>query len=156
MVKYHEFLEKINVICEEQFCEIANMFPDVSIDDIEIDSYYYDLDESDCIARLFIESIVNNYDYAYLDEVNFNDKTITLEDIQSLEDLEDIKNRLSNWNILNYNDIKEDIIKEMEEEKEEERIDEERRKKISIINSVVDNITLEEIKELANKYDNKR
>lgn len=156
MVDYHEFLEKINVICEEQFCKIANMFPDVSIDDIEIDSYYYDLDEIDYIAKVFIESILNNYDYVYLDEISFDNKEIILQDIQSLEDLEDIKNRLSDWKILNYDDIKENIIKEIKEESEEERIDEERRKKISIINSVVDNITLEEIKELVNKYGNKR
>ena len=150
MTKYQQFLEKLEVISEDQFDEIVKEFPDIDISLLELDSYdNYDVDD---VARAFIEVILRDYDYAYPDELDFKARTISIEDIESLEDLESIKQKFSNWNITNYDERKEYFLQEEEEEEK----DAEHQMKINLITNTIDNIPIEDLKEFIEKYDNKR
>lgn len=116
MTKYQQFLEKLFIISEDQFDEIVKEFPDIDISLLELNSY---VDNTvDDVARAFIEVILRDYGYAYPDELNFGARTISIEDVESLEDLESIKQKLSNWNITNYSELREYLL---EEEKANEK-----------------------------------
>jgi len=149
MTKYQQFLEKICVISEDEFDEIVKEFPDIDISLLELNSY--DDNTVDDVARAFVEVILRDYDYAYPDELDFEDRTISIEDIESLEDLESIKQKLSNWNITNYGELREYFL---EEEKANEK-DAEHQKKMNLITNTIDNIPIEDLKEFIEKYANK-
>jgi hypothetical protein len=153
MTKYQKFLEQLGVISEENFNKIAEFFPQVSIDSLdfsEIDTYY-DMDNADVIAKVFVTVILNAYEWAYVEDINFNTKTISLWDVQSLEDLEKIKEELSEWTIENEEELKEEIL----ESEREEKMSAERAIKVGIIENVIDNIPIEELREFVKDYDNK-
>lgn len=149
MTKYQQFLEKICVISEDQFDEIVKEFPDIDISLLELDSY--DDNTVDDVARAFVEVILRDYNYAYTDELDFEARTISLEDVESLEDLESIKQRFSNWNITNYGELREYLLQEEEENKK----DAEHQNKMNLIADIVDNIPIEDLKEFIEKYANK-
>ena len=145
MTKYQQFLEKIYVISEDQFDEIVKEFPDIDISLLELSSY--DDSTVDDVARAFVEVILRDYDYAYPNELDFESRTISLEDVESLEDLESIKQRLSNWNITNYAELREYLLQEDKENTEHQ-------KKMNLIINTIDNIPIEDLKEFVSKYDN--
>jgi len=149
MTKYQQFLEKICVISEDQFNEIVKEFPDIDISLLELDSY--DDNTVDDVARAFVEVILRDYYYAYPDELDFEDRTISFEDVESLEDLESIKQRFSNWNITNYDELREYLL----QEEEENRKNTEHQNKMILIADAVDNIPIEDLKEFIEKYANK-
>ena len=149
MTKYQQFLEKLFIISEDQFDEIVKEFPDIDISLLELNSY--EDNTVDDVARAFVEVILRDYDYAYPDELDFEDRTISIEDVESLEDLESIKQKLSNWNITNYGELREYLL---EEEKENEK-DAEHQKKMNLITNNIDNIPIEDLKEFIEKYANK-
>lgn len=148
MTKYQQFLEKLFVISENQFDEIVKEFPDIDISLLELNS---DDNTVDDVARAFVEVILRDYDYVYPDELDFEAKTISFEDVESLEDLESIKQRFSNWNITNYDELKEYLLQEEEENKK----DVENQKKMNLITNTIDNIPIEDLKEFIEKYANK-
>jgi len=148
MTKYQQFLEKINIISEETFNEIVDEFPNVDIE--ELDFCYNDFDTVDDVARAFIDVVLKEYDYAYPEELDFEARTISIEDVESLEDLESIKQKLSNWNITNYSELREYLL---EEEKANEK-DAEHQKKMNLITNTIDNIPIEDLKEFLKKYEN--
>lgn len=149
MTKYQQFLEKICVISEDQFNEIVKEFPDIDISLLELDSY--DDNTVDDVARAFVEVILRDYYCAYPDELDFEDRTISFEDVESLEDLESIKQRFSNWNITNYDELREYLL----QEEEENRKNTEHQKKMILIADTIDNIPIEDLKEFIEKYANK-
>ena len=142
MTKYQQFLEKLFIISEDQFDEIVKEFPDIDISLLELDGYN-DNNVND-LAKAFVEVILRDYDYAYPDELDFEARTISLEDVESLEDLESIKQRLSNWNITNYGELREYLLQDAEHQK-----------KINLITNTIDNIPIEDLKEFIEKYVNK-
>lgn len=148
MTKYQQFLEKLFIISEDQFNEIVKEFPDIDISLLELNSY--EDNDVDDVARAFIEVILRDYDYAYPDELDFKARTISLEDIESLEDLESIKQKLSNWDITNYSELREYLL---QEEKENEK-DVENKIKMNLFISTIDNIPIEDLKEFIKKYVN--
>ena len=147
MTKYQQFLEKINIISEEKFNEIVNEFPNVDIE--ELDFGYNDFDTVDDVARAFIEIALKNYDYVYIDDVCFDERSISFNDVDSLEDLESIKQDFSNWNIINYNDLKETLIQEEKDDLESK----EHSKRMNLICKVIDKVPVEDLKEFCNKYE---
>lgn len=149
MTKYQQFLEKLFIISEDQFDEIVKEFPDIDISLLELNSY--DDNNVDDVARAFIEVILRDYDYAYPEDLDFEARTISIEDVESLEDLESIKQKLSNWNITNYSELKEYLLQEEEENKK----DVEHQKKMNLITDTIDNIPIEDLKEFIEKYVNK-
>lgn len=153
MTKYQKFLVQLGVISEEDFNKIAECFPQVSIDSLdfsEIDTYY-DMDNIDAIAKVFVKVLLDAYEWAYVEDINFNTKTMSLWDVRSLEDLEKIKEEFSEWTIENEEELKEEIL----ESKRQEEINAEHSIKIGLIEDVIDNIPIEELKEFVKNYDNK-
>lgn len=147
MTKYQQFLEKINIISEETFNEIVDEFPNVDIE--ELDFCYNDFDTVDDVARAFIDVVLKEYNFVYTDEINFDTRTISFEDVDTLEDLELIKQRFSNWTITNYGELKEELIQEEKEDLKAKKHSE----RMNLISKVIDKVPVEDLKEFCNKYE---
>lgn len=113
MTKYQQFLDSLDIIQEDLFNEIIENLPEVDINLIR-----FDIDDSysvDGISMQIITHILESWSYVYVEDVDFENKTFELYDCTSLEDLEEIKNTFSNWTIINYDDIVEELKSEIEE-----------------------------------------
>lgn len=141
MTKYQQFLESIGVISEDLFNEIIDSLPEVDIDSIDFE-LNDELDSLDEIARHIISYILQNWDYVYVDELDFERKTFVLEDVQSLDDLKEIKETFSKWTITNYDDL-------VEQFKEEENEDREYTEFESLLNKIRFNASIEQLKKFA-------
>lgn len=146
MITYSEFLEQIDIISEEDFNEIIESLPDCDINDVEFDSYNCN-DERD-IADAVINGILNNWNLTWTDSINVDNRSFEVYDVECLSDLEEIKETFSGWTISNYEEMKNDLL---EEEKSNET-DKERREKESLFNSIIDEISLDDLKKLVNDY----
>lgn len=106
MTKYQEFLNANEIISEDLFNEIIDSLPEVNISEISFN--LYDYNSQDEIAQAIIEVILSNWNYAYSDNIDFKNKCFDLF-VDSLEDLEEIKNKFSKWTISNYDEITEEL-----------------------------------------------
>ena len=140
MTKYEKFLDKAGVISEESFNEIIDSLPDFDIDDADF-SDLYDFSSKNEILESIFSVILNQWNYVYVDNLDFDSKTIELDDVETIEDLEEIKNTLSKWTISNYEDLKESIDKESEENDEK-----------SLLISLIMDLDINKLKEIVNKY----
>lgn len=115
MITYEEFLEKNNVIDESGFDDVVRTIPSkVNIIDVDF-SGIYDLDSQDEIATSFINAVLENWDWATCEDVDFDKGTFKLEDVACTKDLEEIKETFSGWwTISNYDEMLE-ICKNNEE-----------------------------------------
>ena len=123
MTKYQEFLNNAGIIPEDLFDEIINSLPNIDIADIDFSSDLYELGSCDEISEYIINYKLNDWNYCYLENINFENKTFELYDVESLEDLEEIKNFFSKWTITNYDELKEIITESEEESKKLDKID---------------------------------
>lgn len=146
MITYSEFLEQIDIIPESEFNEIIESLPDCDINDVEFDSYNCN-DKRD-IADAVINGILNNWNLAWTDSINVNNRSFEVYDVECLSELEEMKETFSEWTISNYEEMKNDLL---EEEKSNET-DKERREKESLFNSIIDEISLDDLKKLVNDY----
>lgn len=146
MITYSEFLEQINIIPESEFNEIIDSLPDCDINDVDFDSYNC-INKRD-IADTVINGILNNWDLVWTDSIDVDDHSFEVCDVECLSDLEEIKETFSEWTISNYEEIKNDLL---EEEKSDE-IYKERKEKESLFNSIIDKISLDDLKKLVNDY----
>lgn len=146
MITYSEFLEQIDIISEEDFNEIIESLPDCDINDVAFDSYSRN-DERD-IAYAVINGILNNWNFAWTDSIDVDNRSFEVYDVECLSDLEEMKETFSGWTISNYEEMKNDLL---EEEKSNET-DKERREKESLFNSIIDEISLDDLKKLVNDY----
>ena len=142
MIAYNDFLEYFNVVSEEQFNDIVESLPE--IDSCEFD----DLDSVNNIARCIIDSALKDFDYVYCEWADFDEKTFELEDVDSLENLFEIKDMFKNWTISNFNELEEALKVQEEENKELEEF----YKKKCIIESVLENIPTDEVIKFAKQY----
>ena len=144
---YKIFLDKIDVISEESFTELMDSLPEFDLKTIDIDKY--DLELIDDLARQIIDWILGEkWKYVYVDNIDFDTKSLELADVQSLEDLKEINEYLKDWTIDNY-DLLEEILKE---EAEEITLNKENFEKERILKSLCENLTLDEVKKLAEIY----
>ena len=146
MITYSEFLEQINIIPESEFNEIIDSLPDCDINDVDFDSYNC-INKRD-IADTVINGILNNWDLVWTDSIDVDDHSFEVCDVECLSDLEEIKETFSEWTISNYEEIKNDLL---EEEKSDEMY-KERKEKESLFNSIIDEISLDDLKKLVNDY----
>jgi hypothetical protein len=122
MTKYQEFLNSVGIISEDLFDEIVNSLPNIDIIDIDF-SDLYGLGSCDEISEYIINYKLNDWNYCYSENIDFENKTFELCDVESLEDLEEIKNFFSKWTITNYDELKETITESEEEDKKRDKID---------------------------------
>ena len=141
MTKYQQFLESICVIPEDSFNEVINSLPEVDIDLID-----FELDEADSldnIAEQIITYILQDWAFVYIENVDFENKKFSLEDVDSLEELEEIKNTFTKCNITH----KEDIVKQL---KNEEKESEEDKEFESLLNKIRYKANIEQLKKFIN------
>lgn len=144
---YKIFLDKIDVISEESFTELMDSLPELDLKTIDIDRY--DLEFIDDLARQIIDWILGEkWEYVYVDSIDFDTKSLELADVQSLEDLKEINEYLKDWTIDNYDSLEETL----KEEAEERTLNKENFEKERILRSLCENLTLDEIKKLAEIY----
>ena len=141
--KYQQFLENVDVISEEKFNEIINSLPEINIENINFSYLNPDFNDEDEIACIIIDSVLECFNYVYVENVNFSNKTFSLDDVESLEDLEEIKNIFSNWTIDNYDEL----LKELEEE---ENSDEENSEREKLIFSIANKATIDQLRKFLN------
>ena len=146
MITYSEFLEQINIIPESEFNEIIDSLPDCDINDVEFDSYNCNDDRD--IADSVINGILNNWNLAWTDSIDVDNRSFEVYDVECLSDLEEMKETFSEWTISNYEEIKNDLL---EEEKSDEMY-KERKEKEGLFNSIIDKISLDDLKKLVNDY----
>lgn len=146
--KYEQFLENCNIISEDKFIEIVESLPEVDLDKADFESLYY-LDVEDDIAKAIIDVIVADWQYAYCEIADFENKTFELSDIESLEDLEEIRDyfsKYSDWTIENYDDLKEELEQENKQTDNKEKL-------LYIISS---NATLSDLEKIVKEYGYKK
>lgn len=136
--KYKEYLSELGVISEESFMNVINSIPfDVDFTEME---YYYDDNEDDIAMRILDLLLMNINSHAYCDEVNFSDLYAYIYGVDTLEELDLIKETLDkiNWKF-NYDELKESL-KEIEETKNIN--------KIASIRDKIYNLSNEQLNEL--------
>ena len=146
--KYEQFLENCNIISEDKFIEIVESLPEVDLDKADFESLYY-LDVEDDIAKAIIDVIVADWQYAYCEIADFENKTFELSDIESLEDLEEIRDyfsKYSDWSIENYDDLKEELEQESKQTDNKEKL-------LYMISS---NATLSDLEKIVKEYGYKK
>lgn len=141
MTKYQKFLENIGVISEDLFNNIIDSLPEID----NIDSICFELDDaisSDSMASQIIAHILQNWDYVYVYDLDSDNKMFSLDDVQSLDDLKEIKETFSKWTIANYDDIVEQLKEEENEDKTSKEFE-------SLIKTIRYNATIEQLREFA-------
>ena len=143
MITYDEFLNKMGVVSEAEFNSLVSSLPECDI--FEVDFSLYDCEYLVDVATKIIEAILTKWNDCWVDTINLERHEITIFDVESVEDLNEIVETFKGWTILNYDEIKSEI-----ESDEISRT--ERNEKMNFFESVIDNISLKELKKLLYDY----
>lgn len=147
MITYSEFLEEIGIIDEYDFDEIIESLPECDLNDVDFD--IYNCCNKQDIADTVISGILNNsWDTVWADSIDSDNYSFEVCDVECLSDLEEIKETFSEWTISNYEEIKNDLLKEEKSNK----MYKERKEKEGLFNSIIDKISLDDLKKLVNDY----
>ena len=149
MDKYEQYLKKVEVLSREEFNKIVDLFPGVDIDSIDVYDYRCSPTE---VAEAFATVYLEEFDCVWIENIDIENKIINIWDVQSLEDLHKIKEKFSGWKIGNY----EKLLVAVKENEYDNESNEEYFKKVRILSALADKLSIEEIKEISNKYDNKK
>lgn len=139
--KYKQFLQLNKIISEEDFNKLLEAFPaDIDLSNIDWDGS--DLNNIEEITEQLIQAYLNQKtSTAWCDDVSYKDKFFELYDIESLEELELIKNSFSNWNIRNYSII----AQALKEKDDNQRFDD-------LIDYIRFNVSLEQLEKFVNNF----
>lgn len=139
MTKYQQFLNSICLIDEKTFYKALDLFPEIDIEEVSFDSHLKDINDLCCdFVAYFLEK---NTKFAYIDSLDVSTLTMELWDIDNLEELETVKELFSHWVISNYEELK--LTAQEEADSCEKR---------NIIDSIIDRLSLKELKEIKEKY----
>lgn len=148
MVTYKELLEYYDIISEEQFNELIKSLPDFDLKNHTIKIDVDDLTSIQAITEaILINCILENFNFVYVEVISFENKELEIWDVQSLEDLEKIKNLLNKWTISNYDDIKQGLLEEQNDKQVSEY-----NKKLDLFKSIINDISIEQVKQIVNDY----
>ena len=109
MITYKQFLETTRFPSEEKFNNIIKELPsfDELNNSISFDPEYDDLEE-----WLFINGFLYSLNnYSDLDDFNFDSKEVAISEIESLETLNELNEKLTSagWILVNYEEEKEEL-----------------------------------------------
>lgn len=141
MITYEELLESAGIISEESFNKIIKLVPEVELEPISVD----DIDSEEDLCATLINTFLNEVtNYSYIDEIDLDDMTICIADIDNTEELNRVYSTLTDfgWKIENYDDI----IKYL---KETENFD----KRCELIDSIKNKLSYLSTEELENVYE---
>lgn len=132
MITYNDFLNKLNIPSEEEFNEIIENIPPFEklSDDFDFDSNWDNL-----VEQLFNYGVLGDeIPYAYADNIDYENKSVYIRDLENLEELEKINKILidAGWTLKNYEDDKKFFEAEEFSEKEKEELLKELRNSASI------------------------
>lgn len=144
---YINYLETFGIFSENEFKKIIDSLPEFDYEHIDWPTYDSVDEFTEELINIISKDICSS-SYPYIENLNYETKSFEIYDVESLEDLEKIKNSFIGWEIVNYNDLI-DAIKELEEENKE---DDERERKYTFFRQIVDNITLEKLQSIYDKF----
>ena len=155
-ILYKKYLEGINVLQEEEFNKILEILPtdllDQAFTNLKNDGTLYGCFDStsdiDDVASDLVNLILQDIKYVYCEDFTISEASMYISDVDSLEDLKEIKNRFPKITISNYNDLKEWIF---EEEKENLREQEYIEKK-KLLTFLGEHIDIETLRKLAKSF----
>lgn len=109
MITYKQFLETTKFPSKEKFDNIIKELPsfDELNNSISFDPEYDDLEE-----WLFINGFLYSLNnYSDLDDFNFDSKEVAISEIESLETLNELNEKLTSagWTLVNYEEEKEEL-----------------------------------------------
>lgn len=141
MVTYEELLESAGIISEESFNKIIKLVPEVELEPISVDDIDSEEDLCATLINIFLNDVTN---YSYIDEIDLDEMTICIADIDNKEELNKVYSTLTDfgWKIENYDDI----IKYL---KETENFD----KRCELIDSIKNKLSYLSTEELENVYE---
>ena len=145
MITYNDFLDRLHIPSEKEFNEIIKNLP--PFDELDVD-FDYSPDYDDLYEKLFEYGFLSEYNCVYIGSMNYENKRVELGDIETLEELEDINNKLTaaGWTLVNYDEEKCYQEEEAAKEKEQNERD-------YILNEIRNsNLTAQQIKEAYENY----
>lgn len=117
---YKEYLKELGIISEEEFNEVIESLPKIDIRFSEIS--LNDSDKNSLAYDLVDYILQDKWRGVWLYTCEYDNKLFSIDGVQSIKDLEEIKEFFSpNWTIDGYDDILEQL-KEAEEEPEEVKV----------------------------------
>jgi len=144
-MNYDEYLRATALMSKEEFHEIVDSLPEVSIDEFEktLNDGIYDAESQYDLALIIINAILKRYTKcAYVDELHLDSKYVHINDIESVEELRFIRIAFfqTDW------EIDSDDEEEIEEAKRIEAEESDRDKCLKVIN----NLPTSELKKIIN------
>lgn len=133
---YKEYLKALGVISEEEFNEVIKSLPEFEINCDEVNFNECLQDKTDLAFDLINYIISSKWKSVYVDDCNFENRTINLYNVESSKDLKEIKEFFSNWTIDGY----EEYLKELEDSEKEDMLNDECRKLRELISDKVYNL----------------
>ena len=146
MFTYKQLLNHWDVITESQFNEVIKYIPkfdNININTIEKD-YPINRDE---LCRILLDAyLVTVSDYAYVEDVDFDSKEISVWDINDIDTLNKVYSDLTKlgWNVYSYEELKEYIL----EENKQETLMEERENLLELIKHKISDMSFEDLENL--------
>lgn len=117
---YKEYLKELGIISEEEFNEVIESLPKIDIRFSEVN--FNDSDKKSLAFDLIDYILQDKWRGVWLYNCEYDNKLFSIDGVQSIKDLEEIKEFFSpNWTIDGYDDILEQL-KEAEEEPEEVKV----------------------------------
>lgn len=118
MITYEYFLNKLNLPTMEEFDEIINNIP--SFDELN-DSFEYDPEYDNLPEQLINHGVLNDFNYTYVEDCDYDNKKIEIGDIANLAELNEINDLFKSygWTMINYDNDLEYFLKQESEKNSE-------------------------------------
>ena len=136
---YKDYLQTMlpDFISEEDFNEVLDTIP-LNGENINFE-YCYSLDD---LASAAVQAILDKWPEVYVLDISFQDKSMSLDCVKTVKDLEEIKDTFKQWTIDNYDELINDI--------QENKIRTEYSKKRLEISNYIDDLSEEEFNNFYN------
>lgn len=117
---YKEYLKELGIISEEEFNEVIESLPKIDIRFSEVN--FNDSDQESLAFDLIDYILQDKWRGVWLYSCEYDSKLLSIDGVQTIKDLEEIKEFFSpNWIIDEYDEMLEQL-KEVEEETEEMKV----------------------------------
>ena len=115
---YKQFLAGLNILSEDEFKEVLEQFPGIEIDFSTLKLEDYDITQEGLAYYIFENVLSSRWNRVSIEDTYWDNKLVILWDVQSIQDLEEIKATFPMWTIENYDEIIENIKEQEKESKE--------------------------------------
>lgn len=147
---YNKILKTLYIPSESEFEELLTKLPPVGDNFNENGFEWAPYDSLEDLANnILINTVLDKYHYIWLDKIDLDEKTVEINDIEALEDLEEINKIFSDsgWTIINYEKEKEYLENEKKEAREVTEGQE-------LINRIREIASIEQLREIVKDLEN--